>query len=183
MHSLIPPPPASRKPVYSGTGMVDYLSGEAYKAEGPTENSEPSSFAAPLHSSSTIPSESSPQPHASSTSPPILNRQPIYDEPSPMSKSSEQLPPAPWDTQAPVVIPPPPAKYNQRQQFFEKKGTSHSSNGSNSSTDSLVGQTQNLSLNSSTPTKEQKPEDALFKDLVDFAKSKTSSSSKPNRSY
>lgn len=168
--------------------MVDYLSGEAYKAEGPSENSEPTSFAVPLHSSpiptsSTIPAESSTQPHASSTSPPILSRQPIYDEPSAMSKSSEQLPPAPWDTQAPVVIPPPPSKYNQRQQFFEQKGSSHSSNGSSSSTDSLVGQTQNLSLNSSTPTKEQKPEDALFKDLVDFAKSKTSSSKPNNRSY
>ncbi|CAI8598490.1 unnamed protein product [Vicia faba] len=185
--SLIPPPPASKRPVYSGTGMVDYLSGDAYKAEGSLENSEPTSFAAPLHSSpnptsSTIPTESSPHPHSTTTSSPIFSKQPIYDEPSPM-KSSEQLPPAPWDTQAPVVIPPPPSKYNQRQQFFEKKGSSHSSNGSSSSSDSLVGQTQNLSLNSPTPTKEQKPEDALFKDLVDFAKSKTSSSSKPNRLY
>ncbi|XP_004502554.1 TOM1-like protein 3 isoform X2 [Cicer arietinum] len=189
INSLIPPPPASKKPVYSGTGMVDYLSGDAYKAEGSFENSEPTSFAAPLHSSSnpassTIPTESSPHPNATSTSSPIFSRQPIYDDPSP-PKSSEQLPPAPWDTQAPVVIPPPPSKYNQRQQFFEQKGSSHSSNGSSSSHESLVGQTQNLSLNSSsTPTKEQKPEDALFKDLVDFAKSKTSSSSKPNnRSY
>lgn len=188
MNSLIPPPPASRMPVYSGTSMVDYLSGDAYKAEGSLENSEPTSFAAPLHSSpnptsSAIPTESSTHPHATTTSSPIYSRQPIYDEPSPM-KTSEPLPPAPWDTQAPVVIPPPPSKYNQRQQFFEQQGSSHSSNGSSSSTDSLLGQTQNLSLNSSTPTKEQKPEDALFKDLVDFAKSKTSSSSKPNnRSY
>lgn len=164
--------------------MVDYLSGDTYKAEGSVENAEPTSFAAPHHSipnptSSTIPTESSPHPHVTTTSSPIFSRQPIYDEP----KSSEQLPPAPWDTQTPVVIPPPPSKYNQRQQFFEKKGSSHSSNGSSSSSDSLVGQTQSLSLNSSTPTKEQKPEDALFKDLVDFAKSKTSSSSKPNRLY
>ncbi|CAK8567474.1 unnamed protein product [Lathyrus sativus] len=184
MNSLIPPPPASKRPVYSGTGMVDYLSGDTYKAEGSVENAEPTSFAAPHHSipnptSSTIPTESSPHPHVTTTSSPIFSKQPTYDEP----KSSEQLPPAPWDTQAPVVIPPPPSKYNQRQQFFEKKGSSHSSNGSSSSSDSLVGQTQNLSLNSSTPTKEQKPEDALFKDLVDFAKSKTSSSSKPNRLY
>lgn len=188
MNSRIPPPPASKMPVYSGTSTVDYLSGDAYKAEGSLENSEPTSFAAPLHSSpnptsSAIPRESSTHPHATTTSSPIYSRQPIYDEPSPM-KTSEPLPPAPWDTQAPVVIPPPPSKYNQRQQFFEQQGSSHSSNGSSSSTDSLLGQTQNLSLNSSTPTKEQKPEDALFKDLVDFAKSKTSSSSKPNnRSY
>ncbi|KAL2339711.1 hypothetical protein Fmac_007651 [Flemingia macrophylla] len=190
INPLIPPPPASRKPIYTGTGMVDYLSGDTYKAEGSSENSEPPSFAAPLHSSpnptsSTIPSQSSSRPHAASTSP-IFSSQPVYDEqPSSVDKSSDHLPPAPWDTQSsgPGIIPPPPSKYNQRQQFFEQQGTSHSSSGSSSSYDSLVGQTQNLSLNSSTPTKQQKPEDALFKDLVDFAKSKTSSSSKPNRSY
>ncbi|KAJ1376605.1 VHS domain [Sesbania bispinosa] len=189
MNSLIPPPPASRKPVYSGAGMVDYLSGDAYKTEGSPENPEPTPFAAPLHSSpnptsSTIPTQSSPGPHAMSTSSPIFSRQPVYDEPSPVNISSEHLPPAPWDTQSPGILPPPPSKHNQRQQFFEQQGgASHSSNGSSSSYDSLLGQTQNLSLNSSTPTKQQKPEDALFKDLVDFAKSKTSSSSKPNRSY
>ncbi|XP_061373333.1 TOM1-like protein 4 [Gastrolobium bilobum] len=189
INSLLPPPPASRMPVYSDTGMVDYLSGDAYKAEGPPENSQPTSFAVPLHSSpnptsSTLPALSSPQPHAMSTSsPPIFIGQPVYDEPSPMNKSSEGLPPAPWGTQSPGIVPPPPSKHNQRQQFFEQKGASHSSSGSSSSYDSLVGQTQNLSLNSSTPTKQQKPEDVLFKDLVDFAKSKTSSSSNPNRSY
>ncbi|XP_020235727.1 TOM1-like protein 4 [Cajanus cajan] len=191
INPLIPPPPASRKPVYSGTGMVDYLSGDAYKAEGSSENSEPPSFAGPLHSSpnptsSTVPSQSSSRPPAVNTSSPIFSSQPVYDEqPSSVDKSSEHLPPAPWDSQSPGpgIIPPPPSKYNQRQQFFEQQGTSHSSSGSSSSYDSLVGQTQNLSLNSSTPTKQQKPEDALFKDLVDFAKSKTSSSSKPNRSY
>ncbi|KAL3014585.1 hypothetical protein AAZX31_06G114000 [Glycine max] len=189
INPLIPPPPASKKPVYSGTGMVDYLSGDTYKTEGSPENSEPTSIAAPLHSSpnptsSTIPSLSSSRPHAMSTSSPILSSQPVYDEqPSSVDKSSEGLPAAPWDAQSPGIIPPPPSKYNQRQQFFEQQGASHSSSGSNSSSDSLVGQTQNLSLNSSSPTKQQKPEDALFKDLVDFAKSKTSSSSKPNRSY
>ncbi|RDX69963.1 TOM1-like protein 3, partial [Mucuna pruriens] len=187
INTLIPPPPASRKPVYSGTGMVDYLSGDAYKAEGSPGNSEPTSFAAPHHSSpnttsSTIQSLSSSRPQAMSTSSPIFSSQPVYDEqPSSVDKSSEHLPPAPWDSQSTAILPPPPAKYNQRQQFFDKQGASHSSSGSSSSSDSLVGQTQNLSLNSSTPTKQQKPEDALFKDLVDFAKSKTSSSSKPNR--
>lgn len=189
INPLLPPPPASSKPVYSSTGMVDYLSGDAYKAEGTTENPEPTSLAAPLHSSpnpnsSTIPTQSSPLPHAMNTSSPSFSRQPVYDEPSPINKSSELMPPAPWDAQSSVVVPPPPSKYNQRQQFFEQQvSSSHSSNGSSSSYDSLVGRTQNLSLNSSTPTKEQKPEDALFRDLVDFAKSKTSSSSKPNRSY
>lgn len=57
-------------------------------------------------------------------------------------------------------------------------------NGSGSSSDSLVGPTQNLSLNPSTLTKQEKQEDALFQDLVDFAKARSSSSSsKPNRSF
>ena len=168
--------------------MVDYLSGDAYKAEGSPEDSKQTSFAVPHNSSpnptsSTIPTQpSSPPPHARRTSP-IFSGQPVYDEPSPMKKSSEQLPPPHWDTHSPGILPPPPSKHNQRQQFFEQQGAAHSSSGSSSSYDSLVGQTQSLSLNSSTPTKQQKPEDVLFKDLVDFAKSKTSSSSKPNRSF
>nr|AFK38881.1 unknown [Lotus japonicus] len=171
VNSFSPPPPASRKPVYSGTGAVDYLSGDAYKAEGSRENSEPTSLAVPL--------DSSLNPTASL----IFNKQPVYDEPFPMNKFSEHLPPAPWDTPSPVVIPPPPSKHNQRQQFFEQHGGFHFSNGSSSSSDGLVGQTQNLFLNSSTPPKQQKPEDALFKDFVDFAKSKTFSFSRPNSSY
>ncbi|XP_019438607.1 PREDICTED: target of Myb protein 1-like isoform X1 [Lupinus angustifolius] len=181
VNPLLPPPPASKKPVYSDTSMVDYLSGDTYnKAEEPFENS----FAPPVHApvSSTIPTVSSSPPHAVNTSSPFLGKQPVYDEPSPVKKTSEELPPAPWDTQSTAIIPPPPSKHNQRQQFFEQQGGSPSNGGSSASYDSLVGQTQNLSLNSSTPTKQQKPaEDALFKDLVDFAKSKTSSN--PNRSY
>ncbi|KAK7353261.1 hypothetical protein VNO80_18702 [Phaseolus coccineus] len=180
INPVIPPPPASKKPVYSGTGVVDYLSGDTYKTEGSPQNSERTSFPAPVNSSpNPTSSVSSSRPHAVSTSAPIFSSQPVYDE----QPSSERLPQAPLDAQSSGIIPPPPSKYNQRQQFFEQQGASHSSSGSSSSYDSLVGQTQNLSLNSSTPTKEQKPEDALFKDLVDFAKSKTSSSSKPNRSY
>ncbi|CAL0305482.1 unnamed protein product [Lupinus luteus] len=184
VNPLLPPPPASKKPVYSDIGMVDYLSGDTYKAE-PFENS----FAPPIHASPNptsyvIPTVSSPPTHAVSTPSQILSRQPVYDEPSPLIKSSEELPPAPWDTQSPSIgiIPPPPSNHNQRHHFFEQQGGPHVG-GSSSSYDSLVGQTQNLSLNSSTPTKQQQPaEDALFKDLVDFAKSKTSSSN-PNRSY
>lgn len=188
-NSFLPPPPPSRNPVYSDTGMVDYLSGDAYKAEGgSSENSKQTPLAAPTNpTSSTIPARSSSPPsHARSTSP-VVSGQPVYDEPSPTKKYSEDLPPAQWDRDTPSTgfLPPPPAKHNQRQQFFEQQsGTTYSSGGSSSSYDGLVGQTQNLSLNPSTPTKQQKPEDVLFKDLVDFAKSKTSSSSKPNnRSY
>lgn len=179
VNPILPPPPASRKPILSNYGMVDYLSGDAYKTEVSYDNSEPTPYAVPLHSdpnsssSTTATMSSSPPPCTMNTSTPGFSKQPIYDEPSPVNKSSESLSPAPGDTQSPGILPPPPARFNQRQNFFEEQGMSHSSNRSSSSNDSLLGQTQNLSLNSSTPTKQEKLEDALFKDLLDFAKSKT----------
>jgi len=171
--------------------MIDYLSGDVYKSEGSPQISEPTPFKVPTHSnvSSSPPysptvSASSP-PSSAVNSSPVLTGHPVFDEPAPLSQSGERLPPAPWDAQPAGSLPPPPSRYNQRQQFFEHNigvvgGASHSSSGSGSSYDSLAVQTQNLSLNSSTPPKQAKPEDALFKDLVDFAKSKSSSSSKPN---
>uniref|UniRef100_A0A7N0VB40 Target of Myb protein 1 n=1 Tax=Kalanchoe fedtschenkoi TaxID=63787 RepID=A0A7N0VB40_KALFE len=167
----LPSQPVSRKPISTDATVVDYLSGDTYKSDRPSETTEPS------FSSSRSKFPSSPPCNSHNKSPPALyDKQPLYDEPAPVARSPDPLPPAPWEPQAPVSLPPPPAKYNQRQQFFEQHGGSLSSNGgSGSSYDSLVGQTQNLSLNS-TPNK-GKSEDALFKDLVDFAKAKTSSSS------
>ncbi|KAL5776795.1 hypothetical protein ACOSP7_009721 [Xanthoceras sorbifolium] len=179
---LLPPPPSSKRPVITDAKTIDYLSGDVYKSEAYSGAPESAPFGAPTNSYSnssppmTRALSSSSTPHAGNSS-----SQPIYDEPTPLSKSGEQLPAAPWDTQPAGILPPPPSKYNQRQQFFEQHAPL-SSSGSGSSTDSLVGQTQSLSLNPSNPTKKEKPEDALFKDLVDFAKSK-SSSSKPNRSF
>ncbi|KAF2296642.1 hypothetical protein GH714_000788 [Hevea brasiliensis] len=188
---LLPPPPASKKPVSTDSGTIDYLSGDVYKS---SQNSEPTSNTVPLHFSTNFSpphsptlSASSPPSHAVNSSP-LFSGQQLYDEPVPLSKSANQLPPAPWDTPSRGFLPPPPSRYNQRQQFFEEHhgpigSATNSSSGSGSSYDSLVGQTQNMSLNSSTSTKQAKPEDALFKDLVDFAKAKSSSSSKPNRSF
>ncbi|CAK7346880.1 unnamed protein product [Dovyalis caffra] len=188
---LPPPPPSSKKPVSGDSGMIDYLSGDVYKSEGSPQTSEPTPFKIPIHSNvsssppySPTPSASSPPSNAVNSSP-VLTGQPMYDEPAPLSQSGDRLPPAPWDAQPPSSLPPPPSRYNQRQQFFDQHhsvpgGASNSSSGSGSSYDSLVGQTQSLSLNPSTPPKQAKPEDALFKDLVDFAKSKSSPSSKPN---
>ncbi|KAL6211190.1 hypothetical protein ACLB2K_016417 [Fragaria x ananassa] len=198
---LLPPPPSSKRPITLGPGLIDYLSGEAYKSEGSSATSESTSFAVPAHvspnsSSRLTPLSSSPPlSHSQNTTPsPLFTGKPIYDEPAPRSKSIDGLPPAPWDAQAPegslspggsqssVILPPPPSRYNQRQQFFEQQAGGPSG-GSGSSYDSLVGQTQTLSLNSSTTTKQVKQEDALFKDLVDFAKAKSTSSANPNRSY
>ncbi|KAH8508975.1 hypothetical protein Peur_050832 [Populus x canadensis] len=185
---FIPPPPSSKKSVSADSGMIDYLSGDLYKSEGPPQTSEPTSLKVPNVSSSppyspTLPA-SSPPSNAMNSSP-VLTGLPVYDEPAPLSQSGDRLPPAPWDVQSPGFLPPPPSRYNQRQQFFGQHhsvpgGASNSSSGSGSSYDSLVGQTQSLSLNPSTPPKQARKEDALFKDLVDFARSKSSSPSKPN---
>ncbi|XP_010537308.1 PREDICTED: TOM1-like protein 2 isoform X2 [Tarenaya hassleriana] len=97
----------------------------------------------------------------------------VFDDPFPMRKSPEQ---------SLVVgnLPPPPSRHNQRQQFFERHRSS--SSGSDSSSDGLVGQTRNLSLNpNASGIGPKKEEDALFKDLVEFAKARSSSSfPKPN---
>ncbi|KAL6317851.1 hypothetical protein AAG906_030605 [Vitis piasezkii] len=193
---LIPPPPSSKKPTSADSSMIDYLSGDVYKSkpERSPETSEPTPYAVPSHSNSTnstspwtpaLSSSSPPSHFINPTASPMFTAHPVYDEPAPMSKSADPLPSAPWDAPSPNSIPPPPSKYNQRQQFFEQQhaslGSPYSSSGSSS--DSLVGQTQNLSINSSSTTKQVKQEDALFKDLVDFAKAKSSSSSKPNRSF
>lgn len=190
---LLPPPPSSKKPVLTSSGPIDYLSGDTYKSEAYPETSEPTPFVAPTHSYKNsspplTPTRTSSIPAGNSASPPPFSSRPLYDEPTPLSKSAEQLPPAPWDAQPAGNLPPPPSRYNQRQQFFEQHHAFPVSpaRGSSPTYDSLVGQTQNLALNSSTPKKEEKPEDVLFKDLVDFARAKTSSSStskSSNRSF
>lgn len=160
---LLPPPPASKRPITSDSSgssmMVDYLSGDTYTSTKPSSPTPPSSDY--INPTATLS---------------FTDNKPTYDYHEP--KSIEDHPPY----SAPASIPPPPAKQSQRQQFFDQNNQSY---------DSLVGQTQSLSLNSSsssstTPPKKEKPEDALFKDLVDFAKAKSSSSSSssyPNKSF
>ncbi|XP_044511682.1 TOM1-like protein 4 [Mangifera indica] len=192
VNPLLPPPPSSKKPVFTDAGTIDYLSGDVYKSKAYNETPERAPFAAPNHTytNSSPPltptrSFSPPSNASNANSSPLYSSRPVYDEPAFSSKSPERLPTAPWDTQPGGNLPPPPSKYNQRQHFFEHQHSfpAQSSSGSGSSYDSLVGQTQSLSLNSSTPKREEKPEDALFKDLVDFAKSKSSSKPKSNRSF
>nr|XP_009781390.1 PREDICTED: TOM1-like protein 2 [Nicotiana sylvestris]XP_016502495.1 PREDICTED: TOM1-like protein 2 [Nicotiana tabacum] len=194
----LPPPPSSRRPVSTDAGMVDYLSGERFESERSfgTAGSSPIAVSTNSNNVSSIP-RSSPKP--SSSAPPsddLLNPTADDDFVNPTAslftgksnngesdtkaKSADHLPPAPWDAPPPTTLPPPPARYNQRQQYFEKNVFG----GGSSSYDSVVGQTKNLSINSSSQSKQEKPEDALFKDLVDFAKAKSSSSSnQSNRSF
>lgn len=186
-------PPPSRKPKTPAYGTMEYLyatigylsddfhnsprTSEAYGSSLPVAvNGKSTNSSIP---SNGAPSDDSINPTASMFS----EKQPAYSEPAPTTKDNYPLPPAPWET--PVYLPPPPSKHSQRQQFFKQQhvGGSHSSNGSGSSNDSLVGQANNLSINSNTPKKQEKSEDALFKDLVDYAKAKSSSSSNTNRAY
>ncbi|KAL2467795.1 Target of Myb protein 1 [Forsythia ovata] len=189
--SRILPPPPSRKLTSADSGMVDYLSGDVYKTERFSGASGSIHTAVPDNSNNRNP-VCPPSPTLSSTPPDYINPtasmftpKPAYEEPAPTRKSADQLPPAPWDVPSPNVLPPPPSRYNQRQQFYEEQhayggAPSNSSSGSGSY-DGLVGQTQNLSIKSPAySTKQEKPEDAIFKDLLDFAKAK-SSSPKPNR--
>ncbi|KAK9135035.1 hypothetical protein Syun_014365 [Stephania yunnanensis] len=197
---LPPPPPPSRKTNGSDAGVIDYLSGDAYKSDRLSEVPQVTPPTVPPHSNNTFVSPPGTPPSLTSTSSlqgrdsnssPIFTGLPKFDEPLQPAKSPEQLPPAPWEVQSSTSLPPPPSKHNQRQQFFEQQGfssgSSHSSSGSGFSYDDIASGTQNLTLdqrkteaqNSSTPTKQTKSEDALFKDLVDFAKAKSSSPSKP----
>ena len=199
--SPILPPPPSKNPVITEASTFDYLSGDAYKGEKST-NVAANPPSPPLTSLSSAPPLASESPPSSLSFQPKHNEpvqssfQPKHNEPVQGSVSTtDHLPKAPWEPQpSSTFLPPPPAKYNQRQQFFEQQQTTSGGN----SHSGLVTQTHNLSLNqgnintaqpqaarlmdnqdASTMTKPAKPEDNLFKDLVDFAKAKSSSPTKP----
>ncbi|KAL1557091.1 TOM1-like protein 4 [Salvia divinorum] len=179
---ILPP----TKPTSTDSGKVGYLSDN----ERSTGASGSTSSAVPAHSSSQksfpppSPTDSSssdddfinPTTSALAPTPPALNGS------AATSKYADPLPPAG------NLLPPPPIRYSQRQQFFKQRqanggGTSSSSSrSSGSSFDSLIGQTKNLSLRSPPgATEQEKSDDALFRDLVEFARAK-SSSSRPDRS-
>ncbi|PWA61662.1 hypothetical protein CTI12_AA371060 [Artemisia annua] len=193
--------PSSSKPTNGGSTMtVDYLSGDSYTSESHSNSTSKTTHPPPplddyinptaaifaAYDEPTQLTKSVDEPVASHMSipPPATTKTDISAHPSPplddyvnpfASNDEPTRMTKPID--GPVSIPPPPSKHSQRRQFFEKN------QGPGSPYDSLVGETRNLSLNSSTPTKKEKPEDVLFKDLVDFAKAKSSSSLNPNRSF
>ncbi|OWM63930.1 TOM1-like protein 3 [Punica granatum] len=152
---FLPPPPPSKNPIIKHTDMIDYLSGDSYKLEG---SSGPN-----LSSSTTFSPSSNPAPPSSKNSelPGDLMDPPVFDEPSAVDN-------------------------NPREELLGQQVASSAGNhphlnvqsGSTSSYDSLLDQTQNLSLKPSVPAKQEKlEENALFGDLLDITKVKL----KPDR--
>lgn len=189
---LLPPPPSSKTPVITGGGSFDFLSGDVYDS-GPSSiaaQAEPFSVQSPPRNpnptSSYSPSFSPSPPHhftnRGSSPAPLFDKSPLHDEPMEAGKS-ERIPLGPWDSPPPPQhLPRPPSQSNQRQHYFDQHsfpgGVSNSSSGSSSSYNGLLAQTRDLSLNSSVPQETENSEDAMFKDLVDFARSKSSANKK-----
>ncbi|XP_065008912.1 TOM1-like protein 3 isoform X2 [Musa acuminata AAA Group] len=188
------PPPQPSKPISTDASRVNYSSGDVFRSEqaldAPADPPVPPATLSPV-----IPSASAPSLES--------DELPRYDEPIQAAKfSTDQLPKVPREHQPSCLLPPPPSKYGQRQQFFEqqKHGLSGgdsgvSFNGSLDQNRSLYSNQENTSLgpkhdqqhlegqNVSPSTRQMKPEDALFKDLFDFAKAKSSSPTKPSNSH
>ncbi|XP_038977244.1 TOM1-like protein 3 [Phoenix dactylifera] len=193
---LLPPPPSSKRPVSTDASPVDYLSGETYRSETPSDAHV--NLPSPPNSSVSSPPTSG----LDSTPPSVFSGLPRYDEPAQTTKSTtENLPKAPWEVQPAGFLPPPPSKYGERQQFFEQHQQTFTGGNSGGAHDGLVAQTQNLSLNqrnddlsqqevpqnfegqdSLLQNRQAQPEDSLFKELVDFAKAKSSPSTRPPNS-
>ncbi|XP_051139946.1 TOM1-like protein 4 [Andrographis paniculata] len=164
---ILPPPPSSRKPIGIGSSSIDYLSGDVYETERSSRTSGSTTTAVPTNSRdrSSVP----PRQTVSSSSDDFIN-----PTASMFARKPTPDTPVASDTPAAGNLPPPPSRHSQRQQYFEQypvTGPSHSGIESGSSLDSLAVQTQNMSIKSS---KEEKSEDALFRDLLDFAKAKSS---------
>ncbi|KAK8950888.1 hypothetical protein KSP39_PZI004521 [Platanthera zijinensis] len=177
--TLIPPPPSVKKPSAPDPSPADYLSGDLYAEKKQSfVNANPPS----------------PPERGGYAPPSVLSDTPNYDdEPPQRTKSQDNFSKAPWEAQPPAAfLPPPPSRHSQRQQFFEQQQLSFSDS---DSLDGLAAKAEDLSLNqhkyghhsdardSSTSSRQTKQDDVLFKDLVDFAKAKSSTTARPPGSH
>ncbi|XP_074556652.1 TOM1-like protein 3 isoform X2 [Curcuma longa] len=181
------PPSQPSEPVSGEADSIDHLNDDVSQSAPPV-TAHPDPPLPPIISHSLLASDTASMLESDGPS--------RYDEPIQATKSSvETLPKLQQETLTTALLPPPPSKYGQRQQFFEQQknallggDTVHDGSLSQAKSSSHQGNTrlgplhqQHLGgVDSSPPAKEFKhPEDAIFKDLDHFAKSKSSLSLKP----
>ncbi|CAM9002318.1 unnamed protein product [Rhodiola kirilowii] len=172
---LLPPPPSSKNPIAKDANFVDFLSGDFFtlEAQGSAASTE-------MHNE--LPSNSSnntnPALNLSSATllaPPSNTQDPF----SPQEFQRKNPPDEPPSTTKHSPSPPSSSQTIAANRFFDQQASlSHDESASNT----LEAPIRSLSLETPTPKKQEKTEDDLFRDLLDFARAMPSSSPSSSRS-
>lgn len=146
---LLPPPPSSKNPVVKDTNLIDFLSGDLFTSETPGPSTKQAFTEPPTNSSST-------------------QDDPFWLGEVHGDKSMKEPPSAAKSSQTDTTF-----------DFFDQPDSHSHQESPVSIANSLEAPMQTLNLNTdiSTPTKEEKPNDDPFKDLLDFARAKPSTPS------